>query len=89
MFENKKVVVKKSDWSYAKQSFSTYSEAKIYLDKNAPKQIIKKTVAKIASPVKKTTVLNTKVTKTVTAKATPKPVVKAPAPKVDTTTKAS
>lgn len=95
MFENWKIVVKKSDWSYAKQTFTSYAEAKTYLDKNAPKvvvvikPIIKKTVAK------KTTTLNTNVTKTVVAKpvvTATKPVVTKPVvstPKVDTTTKAS
>lgn len=42
MFENGKVVIKKSDWSYAAKTFTKYIDAKTYLDKNAPKQIIKK-----------------------------------------------
>lgn len=90
MFENWKIVVKKPDWSYAAKTFTSYTDAKIYLDKNAPKPliiakpIIKKTIAK------KTITLNKKVTKKVIAKpviAVPKPVVKVP--KVDTITKAS
>ncbi|MDD5213340.1 MAG: hypothetical protein PHG82_02860 [Candidatus Gracilibacteria bacterium] len=100
MYENGKIVVKKSDWSYASKTFASYSEAKTYLNVNAPKQvvivkpIIKKTVAKV-STVKKTTALNTKVTKTVIKKpvvTATKPVVTKPVvstPKVDTTTKAS
>lgn len=95
MFENWKIVVKKPDWSYAKQTFTSYAEARVYLDKNAPKvvviakPVIKKTIAKV-STIKKTIALNTKVTKTVVAKpvvTVSKPVVSTP--KVDTTTKAS
>lgn len=91
MFENWKVVVKKSDWSYAKQTFTNYIDAKTYLDKNAPKQVIvKKRVVtkKVATTKKTTTNLNTNVVKkTTTTNTAPK--VTTPTPKADTTTKAS
>lgn len=95
------VSIKKSDWTYSSKTFSSYDDAKTYLDKNAlppkvvAKPIIKKTVAKVTTTAKKTTALNTKVTKTVVKKplvTVTKPVVTKPVvstPKVDTTTKAS
>ncbi len=101
MFENWKIEVKRPDFSYLNKTFTSYNEARTYLDKNAlppkvvAKPIIKKTVAKVITTAKKTTTLNTNVTKKVVSKpvvTASKPVVTKPVvstPKVDTTTKAS
>lgn len=92
MFENGKVVIKKSDWSYAAKTFTNYADARTYLDINAPKAIIKKVVAtkKVSSTVK-TTSVNSNITKKVTTSTSSTSTAKTsiPTPKIDTTTKAS
>ncbi len=93
-YEFPKVIIKKSDWTFAKQTFLTYAEAKVYLNKNS---LPIKIVAKPKSIQKVVTTKNTnnKQTSTITTpvvnKTQPATVVtpSVTIPKVDTTTKAS
>ncbi|MDD5213898.1 MAG: FMN-binding protein [Candidatus Gracilibacteria bacterium] len=83
-----KVMIKKSDGSYAKQSFKTYNEAVAYLNKNAvlPKKVVIQAKKAIVTKNPTKTVTSTPA-KTVTKTVTPTKVVNKPV--VDTTTKAS
>ncbi|MDD5769440.1 MAG: FMN-binding protein [Candidatus Gracilibacteria bacterium] len=89
MFENGKVVIKKADGSYAKETFITFDEAKKYLDINAPKKVVVKPVVTKKTTTTKKIISNTPAKTVTTTPTKTTTTVVTPTPAVDTTTKAS